>query len=357
VTTLKGPEQTLLSWIEYHLGIGFDHLFLFFDDVNDSAIEYARRYPVEKVSVILCDIELRERQKSQPFYSFISPFLENEVIARQELNADTALLLAKEMGIEWLLHIDIDELFYTTSNLTDHFKNLKDDNVGMLTYMNLEGVPEKSNIDDYFVDVTLFRNHLSNIKLTPNTSECLNFWKNKRNHGQYMLAYDIGKSVVRVIDGVVPDSVHRFRLPKDCELASCTAIADVRSLDITKIYNCVDTFILHYVSCGYKWWHKKYQILDLFPDHWYGGKLKIQPCFHLDSRDVYLEGDVEKMKKFYSSQVVLSNKEEIERQIESNMCIYITKPRDLILNIFPEKMNKIETIEETDEKKYQQSHK
>lgn len=51
--------------------------------------------------------------------------------------------------------------------------------------------------------------------------------------------------------------------------------------------------------CGWKWYLSKYKILDVFPNHWFGGKLKIAPCFHLDSRDKYLEGDLEKMKQFY----------------------------------------------------------
>jgi hypothetical protein len=52
VTTCRGAGHTIRSWINYHLHIGFDHLFLFFDDPNDEAIQYID-YPNDKVCVSL----------------------------------------------------------------------------------------------------------------------------------------------------------------------------------------------------------------------------------------------------------------------------------------------------------------
>jgi len=77
--------------------------------------------------------------------------------------------------------------------------------------------------------------------------------------------------------------------------------------------------------------------LDIFPNFWFGGQLKIAPCFHLDSRDTYLSGDKEKMQEFYKSQVVLADTKEVQHQIDSGMCLRITQPSTLIINKYPNK--------------------
>lgn len=40
----------------------------------------------------------------------LGPFSATEVPARQSLNAEDALRKAGEMGLDWLLHLDIDEV-------------------------------------------------------------------------------------------------------------------------------------------------------------------------------------------------------------------------------------------------------
>jgi len=60
-------------------------------------------------------------------------------------------------------------------------------------------------------------------------------------------------------------------------------------------------------------------------------------CFHLDSRDIYLKGDIEKMKEFYRSQVVLTDPKEAQYQVDSGVCLRITEPSTIILNKYPHK--------------------
>jgi len=321
VTTCKGAAHTIRSWIDYHLHIGFDLLFIFFDDPTDVTIQWMD-YPKDKVIILRNDETLRQRQKTLSVYKSLKMYLDHEVQARQQLNAEMALEMCLERGITWLLHIDVDELFYLANlSLKQHFKQLMAQNIGHLTYINFEAVPQRMDIDDFFAEVTLFRKHLCTIEINPLTFSALQYWKQKRTHGQYFLAYDNGKSAVRVLKGVVPVSVHEWKLPSDsgdlvngrihCEvhgdlnrwtqlpLRSCTAISDPRNLDLTRLFKCENAIILHYVVCGWKWYYSKYAILKSFPNYWFGGKLKIAPCFHLDSRDLYLSGDLQKMKCFY----------------------------------------------------------
>lgn len=87
-----------------------------------------------------------------------------------------------------------------------------------MTYANHEAVPSREDVDDYFREVSTFKvNHLL-LPLSHEVGERTRFWRRRTSHGQYMLAYDNGKSAVRVLPGrIVPQSVHRWRTLKPGE--------------------------------------------------------------------------------------------------------------------------------------------
>jgi hypothetical protein len=293
VTTLKLPairgRAPLESFIRYHLGVGFDHLFLFFDDPGDSALSTARTFPPNFVTAIPRDAEQREREKQCSRYDFLQDCLETEVQARQELNAQIAMQRSKELGLRWLVHIDIDELFFTRQNsVKGHFRSLEKQNIYQMTYLNHEAVPEMNDTEDYFRTTTLFRRHHFSVPISSSGRKCMKFWEERTSHGQYMLVYDCGKSAVRVTDGATPKSVHSWTLPAKSPRRSCTALADPRQMDLRAFVACKDPCILHFVVCGFSWFHDKYTTLGRFADSWYNGRLPIQPCFHTESRDVVM---------------------------------------------------------------------
>ncbi|CAM9315431.1 unnamed protein product, partial [Sphacelaria rigidula] len=268
------------------------------------------------------------------------------------------------------------QLFYTAeTSIKPHFDHLTRLGVEQMTYANHEAVPTGEVVGDYFSEVHLFRvNHLM-LPLSREVGECTRFWRRKRQHGQYMLAYDNGKSAVRVLPGrIVPQSVHRWRtlrsderdgtssthatteeisertqsytrrvlemgavngervpvqnhsdmdgvgiyLPNDgsteqrgknaahngeggdrarghaCHeekgrpdvpLVNRSALVDPRQLRFNDLLECSDPCVLHYPSCGLEWLRDKYRLLGRFPSSWFGGKLPIAPCFHLDARN------------------------------------------------------------------------
>lgn len=57
-------------------------------------------------------------------------FVQEEVQARQELNAEHAVSLALRDGITWLLHCDADELFHSPEgSVVQHFNRLTADRI------------------------------------------------------------------------------------------------------------------------------------------------------------------------------------------------------------------------------------
>lgn len=210
-----------------------------------------------------------------------------------------------------------------------------------------------------------------------------------------MLAYDNGKAAVRVLPGkkIVPQSVHRWttlrrsylrgvtddvtprrEALKDVthtdddslhdfegrrentddsacpnKLVNRTALADPRELRFDEILECEDPCVLHYPSCGLDWLRDKYRMLGGFPSSWFGGKLPIQPCFHLDARDTINGGIAgspegterqdaarDPTRELYHREVMLhpeEHAEEIQRQLDHG-----------VLRIFPEPANVIESV-------------
>lgn len=156
------------SWVRWHLKVGFSHLFLFFDlppaVVNESLTTGSGKFaPTASSSVsedsssklpprtslpdhsaaravarefasVGADATLGEGPSSGPAVTVIAgrapemiawqamhcpswrtlgSYAPSEVPARQCLNAETAAALCPSVECSWLLHLDIDELFYT----------------------------------------------------------------------------------------------------------------------------------------------------------------------------------------------------------------------------------------------------
>lgn len=265
-----------------------------------------------------------------------------------------------------------------------------------MTYANHEAVPCREHVKDYFREVELFRvNHLL-LPLSGVVGECARFWRRRTSHGQYMLAYDNGKAAVRVLPGrkVVPQSVHRWTtlrssdlrgIPEDVspkreergargaikntkahsgdydfegreanaeertdstrsnKLVNRTAMADPRELRFDEILECEDPCVLHYPSCGLDWLRDKYRLLGGFPSSWFGGKLPIQPCFHLDARDTInggLDGSQggqdaarDPARELYHREVMLhpeEHAEEIQRQLDYGVLRIFLGPANVI---------------------------
>ena len=283
-----------------------------------------------KVRIFKNDAATLELKKQLPSYNTLKNILETEVPARQQLNADYGLQKAMEDGVDWLLHLDADELFYLVPPLTleAHFQALNNDKVGSIIYMNHEGVPEQNeNIGDFFHQISLFRRNLNSLTLSNDTHKCVDYWRSRTARNQYMISYDNGKAATRVVPSARAAGVHAWTVSNSDSsenLRDVSSLTDVRTLDLSKLYRCENAFVLHFVVCGLYWYLKKYKILDAFPNAWFGGQLQILPCFHLDSRDRFLSGDFNRLRDAYLSEVVVTDPQVVQNQIDAGVCMRIS---------------------------------
>ena len=317
-TTLRNAEPVLESFIVYHLSVGFEHLFLFFDDPSDPAVRIAERF--EKVTCVVNDNALRRRWEATPLFAEerIVRSIDTEVMARQMLNAQVAVEMAQQRGVDWLLHIDVDELFYSFSGaVPEHFQQLADRGVACVSYPNHEAVPERVDVNDFFREVTLFKRNPTTRNepgFTPRQQLLLR--SVPQIPRKFFLFYGNGKSAARVSKDLRVVSVHDFQVP------------DER----TRVKVHKNPVILHYPVCGFGHFWDKYTTLGRFDDHWFG-TFDINAAigsFHTDSRDIVTSGDREAARRFYEERVVIGDCATARELVDSGLCLRISEPADLL---------------------------
>lgn len=145
-TTLDCPTEVLIPWVSYHLNIGIDHMFLFFDNPDHpgiAAVENERR-----ITAVRCDgaywpggVAKREKLTLHQ---------------RQWYNANKALQWARERHIDWIVHIDSDELLYYPGRLHDALDALPP-NIEVVRFRVYEAIPEKLHYEHPFAQIRYFR--------------------------------------------------------------------------------------------------------------------------------------------------------------------------------------------------------
>ena len=308
VSTLAANGEIVDSFVRYHLEIGFDRIILFLDKPEISIPSAV--LSSEKVVIFRNDNILKSRWKQTNSYDTYSPYVDKEVMARQILNTDVAIDYCLMNGVDWLMHLDIDELFYSPNeSVKEHFTKMLSSGVGNVMYVNYEGVPEKIFINDYFKEVTLFKR---NPLCLTNEQRAYVRGSKKFLHGnKYFLLYTGHKSAVHLNDKVLVGGVHHFISPEQ-EALSYMPI------------------ILHYPICGFDFFWTKYKMLGYFPDTWFD-KTEIKIPFHLEARNIIMHNDVTKAKHFYQREVLLKKKE-IIKYLNMGLLSRIFEPSDYLIN-------------------------
>ncbi|HEX5282102.1 MAG TPA: glycosyltransferase family 2 protein [Micropepsaceae bacterium] len=319
VTTLRNAGNVLDSFVSYHLSIGFGHLYLFFDDAKDPDLPRMAAYP--EVTAIAHDANLRDRWRSLPQYPEQSAFIAREVMARQVLNTELAMEMARADGFAWLLHIDADELFYSPfETAAAHFQSLESQPFETVQYMNYEAVPERDEIGDFFREVDLFKvpPHLNRRKVTPDLVHAVR--RMPQLNPNFFNFYASGKSAVRLsAPGMRPTGVHHFMGPQKRWEAG----------------HSNRHFVLHYACCGFENFWTKYVTLGRFADQWWQ-KYDIEKLvgrFHLEARDVVAAGEREAARAFYRNRVSIQDNQSIDELLSLGVLARFSHPRQILSSI------------------------
>ena len=336
VTTLKDSEARVGAFIRYHLAIGFAHVFLYFDDPSEErSIAIANSFSKKSVTVTVSDDSLRRQWAELRDWDQMRHYADGDVQVRQMLNAQHALRRSRRRGIEWLLHIDSDELFFPGHrSASEHFAMLHRTECSCFCYCNLEAVPEEASTPPF--SQTLFKNSLCRIPPTDEARAALAFWSSRSARGEHFLFYQNGKAAIRCSLDAMPISVHMWcPVDKDAAYRGCWT-NDARNGGL-QVHTEISCTVLHY-ACGDPdtlW--RKYQNLGNFPLECVGGSaVHDADTFHVQCRDHYLrhaqdvDGGRRAMRELFERLIMLEHPQEVERQVATGACVRVTMPSQIL---------------------------
>eukprot|EP00316_Scyphosphaera_apsteinii_P023114 CAMPEP_0119341800 /NCGR_PEP_ID=MMETSP1333-20130426/103291_1 /TAXON_ID=418940 /ORGANISM="Scyphosphaera apsteinii, Strain RCC1455" /LENGTH=604 /DNA_ID=CAMNT_0007353871 /DNA_START=75 /DNA_END=1889 /DNA_ORIENTATION=+ len=374
VSTMKDVSERIESWVSWHLWIGFEMLFLFFDEPSEmDSMQLAVEAGGPAVKVIPRNEELRSAWSRQNSWQALGPKVDQEVQVRQCLNTQYAMELGLASGIGWLLNIDSDELFLPVKSpeslsvgahapdspeelrgvVPAHFAALTAAGCENFAYYNHEVVPEivapvdttreagSSTRGDPFLSLSLFKLAPERVPLNDDAKRVVESWMARNSAGKYFLYYDNGKSAVRLdTDGLyVPPTVHNF-LPRtttgawdEQRLKATGYTNDTRHHGLTPHQHHFSA-ILHFAIWDPHALWAKYFLHGDFPDKIIGAVMKEElywgPCFHIQSRDHLRknrdepDGGRAAMRELFRCAAALELASEAERQIAAGVLYRFT---------------------------------
>jgi hypothetical protein len=284
VMTVRDEQVLLRRNVLYHHHVGVDEFYVYADDPADRTVETVADLPFVHAAPSVP----RARHEQDPAFR-VEVAHYHDVNSRQNLNVVDALDRARQAGIDWLLHVDADELIgvpgtaVTRGGLRERLAAL-DPRVDMAVFTPLEIVQTGATYDDVFAEATLFKRAARSPRrrvLDPITGRMVSI--------PVYYGHVRGKSGVRVKVGARPAGMHRFRRADGAPLRARTL-----------------GFLLHYYAYSFADFVKKFERVAGRGDRFVGGQL-IPLQKRMWSAVVNASGmSREAIKEYYDRWVVLS---------------------------------------------------
>jgi len=324
IATVADCSEDIENFIRYHIAIGFTKLYLFVDDNDLLTLKNAKKY--EQVTVFNPSQVKEHYENILTFPKFINKrdLVDKEVMVRQELNFWIANSIAKKDGVDWILHIDIDELFFPNGHdLQTHFKSLQINNFRSATYLNYESISTHVDSPSIYLSSEYFKiNYFKNLHWFFNDKQKQLISSTSWLREKYFNFYQNGKSAVSTYGNkIVFQDVHSI-------IGNGPRKMGTRS----------DPLILHFPCARFSDFVKKYSRLGDFPDNWQGARRagKFINEIHLQSRNFFKENkdDKDALLTFFTENFVLE-----ERNISELVELNLAKKIDFHIKIL-EDLNK-----------------
>lgn len=210
VSTTKEITKDHIKFIEHHKSIGIDQFYIFIDDPNKfNTATFINN--IKGVKVILKDKKLIKLWESFNEYPVLRETLDHFVVQRQALNVRVAQEMCFNDKIDWLFHIDDDELINISNwkSVGDYLYFLPD-NIPQINLINYEALYEEESYEE------VFSSRIKSFKKNPfylSASQRLKAQQLKSKR-YYYCSYAHGKSALNINlikkTSIFPAGVHLF---------------------------------------------------------------------------------------------------------------------------------------------------
>ncbi|KAL9260277.1 Glycosyltransferase-like KOBITO 1-like protein [Drosera capensis] len=211
-----GTLEQILPWIFYHKVIGIRYFFLFVEGKGASPQISKVLERIPGVKVIYRTKELEEQQARSRVWnetwlaSFFYKPCNYELFVKQSLNMEMAIVMARDAGMDWILHLDTDELVHPGGTREYSVRELLSEipkNVDMVVFPNYESSVERDDVKEPFTEVSMFKKNYDHL---PRDTYFGNYKDATRGNPNYFLTYGNGKSAARIQDHLRPNGAHRW---------------------------------------------------------------------------------------------------------------------------------------------------
>ena len=170
-STSAGLDQ-ILPWIYYHKVIGVINFLLFVEGKEVAANTSDVMESILGVKFVHRTKYLEEKQAKILIWNetWISSFLfrscNYELFVKQSLNMEMAIVMAREANMDWITHLDTDELLHSASAREYSLRQLLLDvpnNVDMVVFPNYESAIERDDIKEPFSAVSMFKKNYDHV--------------------------------------------------------------------------------------------------------------------------------------------------------------------------------------------------
>ncbi|TVU23050.1 hypothetical protein EJB05_32780 [Eragrostis curvula] len=214
-STSAGLHQ-ILPWLYYHKVIGVSHFILFVEGEASKPAVTSVLESIRGVKIIYRTQELKEKQDRSRIWNetwlagfFYKP-CNYELFVKQSLNMEMAIVMARDAGMDWIIHLDTDELIHPAGAREYSLRRLLldvPDNVDMVVFPNYESSIERDDIKDPFTEVSMFKKNYDHL---PKDTYFGLYKEATRGNPNYFLTYGNGKSAARVQEHLRPNGAHRW---------------------------------------------------------------------------------------------------------------------------------------------------
>ncbi len=290
--TIRRFDADADQFIAYHLKLGVDKIYLFVSNPHENTMALPKS---ENVEVTLTGDQLKEVWKGIADYDVVAPYISTETMARQYLNLSISLDKARNDQMDWIAHLDSDELLYCETGSIREILGATPDHVGQMVLANHEVMPSEIEIDMPFAEKLPFKK--SRIFLSRRADMVAHHYFSMKKRF-FFVAYINGKAICRLGPDTKASTIgpHRF-LPPSKHPSTWLAPQELS--------------VLHYAETSFNRYQSKYIDLGDFPNTWFG-TAEVTP-FRIVSRNIMKEHGEEALKKFYSEQVVFDDPQEIQQ--------------------------------------------
>ncbi|KAF8728244.1 hypothetical protein HU200_018836 [Digitaria exilis] len=214
-STSAGLEQ-ILPWLFYHKVVGVAQFLLFVEGKAAKPKVAGVLESIPGVKVLYRTKDLEEQQARSRIWNetWLSSFFYKpcnyELFVKQSLNMEMAIIMARDLGMDWIIHLDTDELLYPGGAAEYSVRHLLAEvphDVDMVIFPNYESSVERDNIKDPFSEVSMFKKNYDHL---PKDTYFGMYKEATRGNPNYFLTYGNGKSAARIQDNLRPNGAHRW---------------------------------------------------------------------------------------------------------------------------------------------------